>query len=172
MNRPNSRANLDKALQRIAEGDRDGYIRVRAVVANTVVGQMLPSGAVKGGTAIKLRLGDRITRFTTDLDVARAIALDDFVDALDVALAEGWSGFTGRVVPRRPAKPKDVPPQYVMQPYEVIAYRKKQPWPSPIIAEGGWEEAYDEQRKGLPVLEDIGEAVEWANDLIERIADA
>lgn len=60
---------------------------MRAVAANTVVGQMLPSGAVKSGTAIKLRLGDRITRFTTDLDVARAIALDDFVDALDVALA-------------------------------------------------------------------------------------
>lgn len=273
MSRPNSRANLDKALQRIAEGDRDGYIRVRAVVANTVVGQMLPSGAVKGGTAIKLRLGDGITRFTTDLDVARAIALDDFVDALDAALAEGWCGFTGRVVPRRPANPKDVPPQYVMQPYEVklsyngkpwmtveleighneigdadepdwgiapdivdlfarlgfpepepvplmplhhqvaqkvhalsepgskrahdlidlqliasssgldyrktreacrrlFAYRKKQPWPSPIIAEGGWEEAYDEQRKGLPVLEDVGEAVKWANDLIDRIADA
>ena len=65
MNPPNSKVNLDKALLRIAEGDRGAYLRVRAVVANTVVGQLLPSGAVKGGTAIKLRLGDGPTRFTT-----------------------------------------------------------------------------------------------------------
>ena len=57
MSRPNSRANLDKALQRIADGDRVGYIRVRAVVANTVVGQMLPSGSVKVGCKPGTRLG-------------------------------------------------------------------------------------------------------------------
>lgn len=68
MKQPNSRANLDKAIQRIADGDRDTYIGIRAVIANTVVGQMLPDGAVKGGSSIKLRLGDAGTRFTTDLE--------------------------------------------------------------------------------------------------------
>lgn len=87
MSAPNSRANLDKALQRIAEGNRDGYIRLRAVVANAVVGQVLPGGVVKGGSAIKFRLGDGATRFTTDLDVARAESLEEFVDSLDASLA-------------------------------------------------------------------------------------
>ena len=119
MSAPNSRANLDKALQRIAEGRRDGYLRVRAVVANTVVSQMLPDGAVKGGTAIKLRLGDGVTRFTTDLDVARSQVLEGYVKSLGAALAEGWNGFTGRVVPRTPARPAGVPPCYVMQPFDV-----------------------------------------------------
>jgi len=32
--------------------------RVQRVVANTVVGQMIPSGVVKGGTGIKLRVGE------------------------------------------------------------------------------------------------------------------
>ncbi len=41
-------------------------------MANIVVGQLLPGGAVKGGSAIKLRFGEGVTRFTTDLDVAWA----------------------------------------------------------------------------------------------------
>ena len=270
MSAPNSRANLDKALQRIAEGSRDGYIRLRAVVANAVVGQMLPGGVVKGGSAIKFRLGDGATRFTTDLDVARAESLEGFVDSLAASLAEGWAGFTGRVVARRPANPKDVPPEYVMQPFDVklsyngkpwltvelevghdeigdadepdwgisediselfvclgfpepnpvplmplhhqaaqklhalselgskrahdlidlqlidaaggldyaktlrtckrlFAYRKRQPWPSPIVAGEGWRAAYDEQRKGLDVLSEVEDAVAWANALVEKI---
>lgn len=270
MSRPNSRANLDKALQRLANGNRDGYIRVRAVVANTVVGQMLPSGSVKGGSAIKLRLGDGATRFTTDLDVARSEALGDFVEHLGVALEAGWNGFTGRIVPGRPARPRDVPSQYVMQPFGVklsyngkswltvdleigyneigdadepdwgispdivelferlgfpspdpiplmplhhqaaqkihalsepgskrahdlidlqlidatgeldqrktlatckrlFAYRKRQPWPSLIEVGEGWREAYDEQRQGLAVLEDVEDAAAWANALIESL---
>ena len=270
MSAPNSRANLDKALQRIAEGSRDGYIRLRAVVANAVVGQMLPGGVVKGGSAIKFRLGDGATRFTTDLDVARAESLEEFVDSLTASLAEGWAGFTGRIVERRPASPRDVPPEYVMQPFEVklsyngkpwltveleighdeigdadepdwgiskdiselfvhlgfpepnpvplmplhyqvaqklhalsepgskrahdlidlqlieatgeldyaktlrtckrlFAYRKRQPWPSPIVAGESWRSAYDEQRKGLDVLSEVEDAVAWANALVDEI---
>ena len=273
MKQPNSRANLDKTLQRIAASDHDGYIRIRAVVANTVVAQMLPSGAVKGGSAIKLRLGDGGTRFTTDLDIARSEALDHFIERLNDALQEGWNGFTGRIVPRRPAHPRDVPAQYVMQPFEVklsyntkpwltvdlevgydeigdadepdwgisrdivelfvklgfpapspiplmplhhqvaqklhalsepgskrahdlidlqlidatgeldyrkvhatckrlFAYRKMQPWPSLIVAGEGWEAAYDEQKQGLTVLDDVNDAVAWANNLIAKIAAA
>lgn len=37
-----------------------------------MVAQMLPDGAVKGGSALKLRLGDEGTRFSEDLDTARA----------------------------------------------------------------------------------------------------
>jgi len=35
------------------------------------------------------------------------------------SLAKGWHGFTGRLVAKTPAKPKGVPEQYVMQPFEV-----------------------------------------------------
>ena len=273
MKQPNSRANLDKAIQRLADGDRDAYIAIRAVIANAVVGQMLPEGVVKGGSAIKLRLGNAGTRFTTDLDVARASELDEYRDALERALARGWNGFTGRLVPGRPARPRDVPPQYVMRPFGVklsyngkpwltvelevghdeigdadepdwgispdivdlfarvglpepgpvplmplhhqaaqkihalsepgsrrahdlidlqlidatgeldygktnqtcrrlFAYRKRQPWPSPIVPGEGWREAYDEQRRGLDVIDDVDEAVAWANALVGRIAGA
>lgn len=37
---------------------------VQRVVTNTVIGQMLPPGVVKGGTAIKLRVGESASRFT------------------------------------------------------------------------------------------------------------
>jgi hypothetical protein len=44
--------------------------RIQRVIANTVVGQMIPSGVVKGGTGIKLRVGEWLSRFTPDFDLA------------------------------------------------------------------------------------------------------
>jgi len=44
--------------------------RLRRALANTVVGQMLPPGVVKGGTAMKVRVGEAGSRFTPDLDAA------------------------------------------------------------------------------------------------------
>jgi hypothetical protein len=90
------------AIRRIAENERE-FVRRRTIMANVVVGQMLPSGAVKGGTALKLRFGNAETRFTTDLDTARAEDADAFIEELDARLAQGWEGFTGRVVSRKPA---------------------------------------------------------------------
>lgn len=63
---PNSRRNLDMAIHRMAASDKD-FVKLRALLANAIVGQMLPNGAVKGGTALKFRFGDAATRFTTDL---------------------------------------------------------------------------------------------------------
>lgn len=68
---PNSRRNLDLAIER-KFGRGNSYMRARTAMANIVVGQLLPGGAVKGGSAIKLRFGEGVTRFTTDLDVAWA----------------------------------------------------------------------------------------------------
>ncbi len=72
--RPNSRRNLDVALERLV--GKPNLVAKRAIVANAIVAQMLPDGSVKGGSAIKMRLGDGATRFTTDLDIARASAID------------------------------------------------------------------------------------------------
>ena len=89
---------------------------------------MLPDGSVKGGSAIKMRLGDGATRFTTDLDIARASAIDDFSEQLAGSLATGWKGFTGALVEERQAHPKGVPPQYVMRPFSVKLSYNGKPW--------------------------------------------
>lgn len=119
MSAPNSRRNLDIAIQHLADEQGEPYIRTRSTIANTIVGQFMPEGVVKGGSAIKLRLGDGKTRFTTDFDVARTSSLDGFIEALRASLEKGWAGFTGRVAPREPAHPEGIPPQYVMMPFDI-----------------------------------------------------
>lgn len=47
---------------------------IERLIANVIVGQMLPPGVVKGGTALKIRVGDGTTRFSRDLDAARTAA--------------------------------------------------------------------------------------------------
>lgn len=269
---PNSRRNLDDAIRRVAGFDA-GYVRARTVIANAIVGQMLPDGVVKGGSALKLRFGDAGTRFTADLDVARGSALADYVGKLDERLAEGWCGFTGKLVECRPAKPKGVPSHYVMQPFDVklsylgkswltvsleighdeigdadevemglapdvaelfgkvglpqpgpvplmplhhqvaqkfhaltesgserahdlvdlqtiiantrldlaktnetckrlFSYRRAQPWPSKVVKGEGWDGLYSGRADGLPVMQDVDDAVEWANALVDSITSA
>lgn len=124
--RPNSRRNLDVAVDRLCMriGDEPG--RVKRLLATAIVGQMLPDGAVKGGNALKIRFGKDTTRFSRDLDAARASSLNEYILRLGEALVEGWCGFTGTVVPKEPASPKGVPAAYVMQPFEVkLSYNGK-----------------------------------------------
>lgn len=269
---PNSRRNLDEAIRRVAGLDA-GYVRVKTVIANTIVGQMLPDGVVKGGSALKLRFGDTNTRSTTDLDVARKSTLEEYISKLDERLAKGWHGFTGKIVERKPAKPKGVPSQYVMRPFDIklsylgkswltvsleighdeigdadeaemglasavaelfemiglpqpdpvplmslhhqvaqklhaltelhsmrahdlvdlqiiaagasldfakinetckrlFSYRRSQSWPSKVIKSEGWDRLYSERANGLNVMQDVDEAIEWANRFIDKIASA
>ena len=58
---PNSRVNLDKAIERLF-GNYERGTEVRSIMANTIVGQLLPAGVVKGGTSLKLRYGNQCTR--------------------------------------------------------------------------------------------------------------
>lgn len=269
--RPINARRLNEAIRRLGGGD-EGFVAKRSLMANAIVGQLLPNGAVKGGSALKLRFGDSATRATSDLDAAREGALDSFVEDLEESLAEGWEGFSGRVVRRGPASPRGVPPRYVMQPFEVklsyrgkpwctvelelghdeagdaegpdmivpaeasgllrsmgfpelgpvpvmplhhqiaqklhgvtgpgsmrahdlidlqvivargdvdyplvrrtcerlFAYRALQPWPSEVRKQEGWDGLYESQALGT-VLPTVGEAVDWANELIGRIASS
>lgn len=59
------------------EADDASSLRRQVTMAMVVVGQMLPEGAVKGGTAMALRYGRGDSRFTQDLDAARAVPLTD-----------------------------------------------------------------------------------------------
>jgi hypothetical protein len=270
--RPNSKRNLDMALRRVGGTDED-YVRRRTLVANAIVASLMPDGAVKGGSAMKVRFGEDATRASTDLDAARASDLEGFVRRFGDALAEGWCGFEGRVVPREPARPRDVPQGYVMQPFEVklsylgspwctvpfelghneisdadepdfvepadanrvlaqmgfpaigaiptmplhhqiaqklhgasepgsnrahdlidlqlivaygdvdypltrrtcerlFAYRRKQPWPTTIVKNEGWDGLYAAQLLPAPVLPTADEAIDWANSLVTRIASS
>ena len=80
--------------------------------------------------------GDTLSRFTTDLDTARRVDADKFIENLTISLEEGWCGFTGRIVVNRQASPKGVPAQYVMQPLTVkLSYLQKS-WCSVLLEVG------------------------------------
>lgn len=80
--------------------------RLTAVVCNTVIGQMIPDGVVKGGTAMKLRIGESGSRFTPDFDASRraGLSIDDYQILLAENLQKGWGGFSGTLVVRVPAE--------------------------------------------------------------------
>ena len=48
----------------------------------------------------------------------------------------------------------------------LFAYRKAQTWPPEVVPRDGWEGLYAEQASGLPVLQNLVDAVEWANGFI------
>ena len=122
---PNSRVNLDKAIERqFGTGAR--FVEARSILANAIVGQFLPDGVAKGGSALKLRFGAHGFRATRDLDAARRGDIADFERILNERLRAGWNGFTGTVAPGHPAHPRGVPGEYVMRPFEVrLAYNGK-----------------------------------------------
>lgn len=106
--------------------------RLERTVALVALGQMLlacqvdgsspgqVAAAIKGGTAMRIRYGPSSSRFSRDLDTARATDLTSFVSAFGNALERGWGGFSGEVRPSRSvARPRGVPEQYVMVAYEV-----------------------------------------------------
>ena len=121
MKRRNSKVNLDSAILRLAGTKIQGfrYTAIRTVIADVVIGQMLPDCVIKGGCSLKLRYGERQTRFTMDFDTASKMELDTFIKEMRRSLAEGWNDFTGTMDIERPATPDGVPTEYVMQPFRV-----------------------------------------------------
>ena len=126
--RPNSMRHLDDTIRKVCGGSVDRYIETRTIMANAVVAQMLPDGVVKGGSAIRMRLGATASRFTTDLDTATATNQKSYIERLAAALESGWEGFTGRIIPREPAHPDGVPQDYIMAPYDVRLSYNGKPW--------------------------------------------
>ena len=152
---PNSRRNLDMAIERLCK-DREQGLRAKRIMANVIVGQMLPDGVVKGGSAMKVRFGFAVTRFSSDLDAARAKDIDAFIAELDARLAQGWNGFAGHIVPLPPATPNGVPPQYVMQPYDIKLSYNNKPWIT-VPLEVGHDEIGDADEPDFHIAPDIVE---------------
>lgn len=124
---PNSKANLEKAILRFAGNVLRGN-EIRNLMANAIVAQMIGEGVVKGGTGLKFRYGEAMSRVTMDLDTAWSVGLDEFLTALKVKLAAGWNGFVGEVRVRRQGSPKGIPFEYVMQPCDVKLSYLGRPW--------------------------------------------
>ncbi|WP_249011651.1 nucleotidyl transferase AbiEii/AbiGii toxin family protein [Conexibacter sp. DBS9H8] len=127
---PGKLNNLNQRIGVYANAHGTTAQRVHRTVANTIVGQLMPPGVVKGGTAMKLRVGESASRFTPDFDAARAakVELADYVKQLSAALEAGWNDFTGTLTELEARAPEDVPDDYAMQRFEIHLEYKKKPF--------------------------------------------
>ena len=155
---PNSRTNLDKAIQRFA-GSQD-FVRaaeLRGLMANAIVAQMIGDGVVKGGSGLRFRYGTERTRVTMDLDTAWKTGLDEFLATLRSGLGSGWNGFTGEIRILRPSSPRGVPFDYVMQPCEVKLRYRGAPWYTVELEVGHNEIGDADARDMVEVPESLSE---------------
>ena len=158
MNRPTTCTNLIKAINRIAGPERDA-LRLGRALGNVIVAQMLPDGVVKGGSSLMFRYGGDMTRYTRDMDTARVMELEPYLDELESRLNAGWNGFTGRLQRVEPPHPAGVPQGYVMVPYDVkLAYNGRS-WQT-VRIEIGHNEIGDADESELECPADIAEVLE------------
>ncbi|MGL4745756.1 MAG: nucleotidyl transferase AbiEii/AbiGii toxin family protein [Dermatophilaceae bacterium] len=125
---PGTVAILQRRLAAAARSRRSTAARLQSLVANVALAQLLPETAVKGGTGLKLRLGDALTRQTPDLDTALRGDQEEFSAALERNLVTGWGGFDGTLVIRDRRPPTGVPRAYVMQPLRVKLRFRRRPF--------------------------------------------
>ena len=135
------------------EGEEGLAQRRRVSMALVVVGQMLPGGVIKGGSAMALRYG-RGTRFTRDLDAARAQTLARFRSDFEEALRAGWAGFTGRLVERPAPRPPTIPTAHVMQPFDVKLDYRGRSWCT-VAFELGHNEIGDADEPEFHLADDL-----------------
>lgn len=127
VNRPNNLRALNARIKNAATKPGQTEMRYRTALALVIVGQMLPDGAIKGGSSMAIRYGQG-ARFTRDLDVARRNELETFQEKFEESLEQGWNGFTGNLVEKSPPRPAGVPTGYVMQPFEIKLQYKGKSW--------------------------------------------
>jgi hypothetical protein len=145
---PRTRKALEQRIRNLArEGQapdvhQQAENRLERAVLNTVVSQMVPEGVVKGGTAMKLRIGEAGSRFTPDFDAARArsTGIDDYLDLFADRLDEGWGGFSGRIEELDPTEPEGVPDDYIMRPFKLVLSYRGSEWRTRVTFELGHDE--------------------------------
>lgn len=151
---PTTVRSLEQRIRNL-EGAEGLAMRRRISMALVVVGQMLPQGAVKGGSALALRCG-RGTRFTQDLDAARVQSLAQFRSEFEESLSGGWAGFTGRLIEKAAPRPPTVPRAYVMQPFDVKLDYRGRSWCT-VKFELGHNEIGDADSPEFQLAEDLAE---------------
>ena len=136
---PTTIAQLNTRLEEVARELGVPTARARRMLCTLIVSQMLPdSVAVKGGMGVKLRMGERGTRATSDLDVSTRQRGEEFAEEFRALLGQGWGAVPASrgALRKDPAAPNRVAftatlkskplhdpglaePQYVMHPYRV-----------------------------------------------------
>lgn len=157
---PNSKANLDRAIQRYAGSDARA-VSLRVSMANAIVAQMIGHGVVKGGSGLRFRYGEEATRVTLDLDTAWNTDLDSFLKDLNAKLKAGWNEFDGVVIVQRQASPKGIPFDYVMQPCDVKLNYNGTPWFTVKLEIGHNEIGDADEVERVPLPEDVAEVFEF-----------
>ena len=153
---PRNLDSLQARINNLARQREQQPRRIQRAVASTVVGQMLPDGVVKGGTAMQIRVGEAGSRYTPDFDASRSrnVTADDYVEQLRDRLEAGWSGFTGTVRVLDPRQVEEVPPDYVMRPFEIrLAYQGRH-WLT-VEFELGHDEVGSTEDRDLRIATDI-----------------
>jgi hypothetical protein len=128
------------------------------MVADVVLSQMLPPCAVKGGSAVVIRLGVGRSRFTEDVDVGLLSGSSEvrYLDLLDENLARGWSGFSGALVPfRAPANAEKLAQPRLYRARIRLSYRGRH-WVS-VMFELSKDEVVDQADTEATVSDDIVE---------------
>lgn len=54
----------------------------------------------------------------------------------------------------------------------LFSYRRMQAWPPTITRNNNWESIYSEAAEGLDVIQDVDDAIDWANDFVRQIETA
>lgn len=127
MKPPQNVSFLERAIRGFVDSNKEAH-HLRVCLANVVLGQFLRDCVARGGTSMKLRYGPDTTRFTIDFDVACRNNREEFIAALARRLEAGWSEFTGFVVTLPTPHPGDVPPEYVMHPFDIKLQYRHHPW--------------------------------------------
>ena len=156
MNTPNSATNLIKAIKRYCAKGQDD-VRLARAMADVIIGQMLPDGVVKGGSSLMFRYGGGATRYTKDVDTARVVDLDVYLELLRTKLATGWNGFTGKLIDVEPPSPPNVPKPYLMMPYDIKLQYRGRAWMT-VRIEIGHNEIGDADAFEASLPEDIAAA--------------
>lgn len=132
-------AQLNERLVQVAAKMGIPVARARVMLCTLIVTQMLPDAVmVKGGMGVKIRLGERGTRATSDLDVSIRARGSEFAEAFSERLSAGWGSvppskgalkrdpdspwrvaFTATVRAGNAHDPGLAHPEYVMHPYRV-----------------------------------------------------
>ena len=153
---PRNLGSLEARIRNVAQEREQPFRRIQRAVASTVVAQMLPDGVVKGGIAMKIRVGEAGSRYTPDFDASRSrnVSVDDYIEQLRDCLDRGWSGFTGTVRVLEPRQVDDVPLYYLMQPLEIrLAYESRH-WLT-VEFELGHDEVGSTEERDLRIADDI-----------------
>jgi len=125
---PTSADDLRRRIDELAASRSIAPTRLHLTVSATVVLQMVPQGALKGGSSVRQRVAEEGARLSPDVDYARPAGMDleVFQDQFADNLERGWFGFTAILKTPRKATPDGVPPEYLMDPFKVVlSYKAK-----------------------------------------------